>query len=355
MSEKLTEAGRQLRALPSSRVRSALVDGVFPWMGYEEASRQQLARKVAELEAAIEVLQQGGGVPVPLPPIEPEPVPEPTNVVRVPINTTLPRFGAAAAGTQFQLERGGSWQRIDLGGGKDYSITCYGDETKPIPRLRGGGIFVPANSQRIVIANLDIADCAIGMNVVPHAGVREITLRDTYIARTSDSGIIDYSDNSQFINVNLDQAGAAGTASHGIYANGRGTKIDRCKVTRAAKNGISLRMDGQIVQGCYVQGTSIGIAYFTELDPATEQGGPANQIKGNKVEGCSVAMYISAAGGWPGGQEPAKPWVFPPFEIDNNEILSPIGMKQGIMCEIPVRSHVGNTFVGDFAVKERYP
>jgi hypothetical protein len=353
MSEKLTEAGRQLRALPASRTRSALVDGVLPWMAYEEASRQQLARKVAELEASIEMLLEGGGgTPEPEPPT---PEPEPTNVVRVPIGTALPRFGAAVAGTQFQLERGGSWQRIDLGGGRDYSIASYGDTSKPLPKLRGGGIFVPANTQEVTIRDLDIADCAIGMNVVPHAGVKNIVLRDSFIARTSDSGIIDYSDDSAFINVTLDQTGAAGTASHGIYANGRGTLIDRCKVTRAAKNGISLRMDGQIVQGNYVQGTSIGIAYFTELDPKTEAGGPANQIKGNKIEGCSVAMYISAAGGWPGGQEPSKPWVYPPFEIDNNQILSPIGMKQGIMCEIPVRSHVGNTFVGDFAVKERYP
>jgi hypothetical protein len=353
MSERLTEAGRQLRALPAGRTKSALVDGVFPWMGYEEASRQQLARKVAELEASIEQILAGGLPPVEPPPIEPEP--EPTNVVRVPIGTTMPRFGAAQPGTQFQLERGGQWQRIDLGGGKDYSIAAYGDPTKPLPKLRGGGIFVPANSQRIVLRDLDIADCAIGMNVVPHAGVRAITLKDSYISRTSDSGIIDYSDDSQFINVVLEQTGAQGTASHGIYANGRRTKIDRCKVLRAAKNGISLRMDGQIVVGNDVQQTSIGIAYFTELDPKTETGGPANQIKGNKIQGCSVAMYISAAGGWPGGQEPAKPWVYPPFEIDNNHILSPIGMKQGIMCEIPVRSHTGNTFEGDFAVKERYP
>jgi hypothetical protein len=353
MSERLIEAGRQLRALPAGRTKSALVDGVFPWMGYEEASRQQLARKVAELEQKIEAMTGGGGGE-PVPPT-PEPEPEPTNVVRVPIETAMPRFGAATAGTQFQLERGGSWQRIDLGGGKDYSIAAYGDPSKPLPRLRGGGIFVPANSQRIVIRDLDIADCAIGMNVVPHAGVRGLVLKDSFIARTTDSGIIDYSDDSQFINIVLDQTGAQGTASHGIYANGRGTKIDRCKVRRAAKNGLSLRMDGQIVVGNEVMETNTGIAYFTELDPKTEAGGPANQIKGNKIQGCSVAMYISAAGGWPGGQEPAKPWVYPPFEIDNNQIMSPIGMKQGIMCEIPVRSHVGNTFYGDFAVKERYP
>jgi len=353
MSEKLTEAGRQLRALPTSRTRSALVGGVFPWMGYEEASRQQLARKVAELEQKIETLLAGGGGEVPVPPT-PEPEPEPTNVVRVPIGTSLPRFGAAAAGTQFQLERGGQWQRIDLGGGKDYSIAAYGDTAKPLPKLRGGGIFVPANSQRIVISQLDIADCAIGMNVVKDAGVRAITLKDSYIARTSDSGIIDYSDDSQFMNLTLDQNGAAGTASHAIYANGRRTLVQGCKITRAAKNGVSLRMDGQRVIDNDIQGTSIGIAYFTELDPATMKGGPANQIKGNDISGCSVGMYISAAGGWPGGSEPPKPWVYPPFDIDNNNIMSPIGMKQGIMCEIPVRSHVGNTFVGDFSVKEKY-
>ena len=349
MSEKLTEAGRLIRGLPASRTKTALVDGVLPWMAYEEASRQQLARKVAELQLAIEN-GNGGSTPIP-----PEPEPEPTNVVRVPIGTSLPRFGAAQAGTQFQLERGGQWQRIDLGGGKDYSITAYGDPSKALPKLRGGGIFVPANSQRIVLRDLDIADCAIGMNVVPHAGVRAITLKDSYISRTSDSAIIDYSDNSQFVNLTIEQAGAQGTASHGIYANGRGTRIEGCRVLRAAKNGISLRMDGQVVVANHVQGTSIGIAYFTELDPKTEAGGPANRIDGNKVEGCSVAMYISAAGGWPGGQEPPKPWVYPAFDINNNHILSPVGMKQGIMCEIPVRSHAGNTFEGDFAVKERYP
>jgi len=342
-----------LRALRASPTRDALVGGVLPWMTYEEASRQQLARKVAELEQQIEQLVSGGGG-VPVPPT-PEPEPEPANIVRVPISTALPRFGAAQPGTQFQLERGGQWQRIDLGGGKDYSIAAYGDESKPLPRIRGGGIFVPANSQRIRISQLDIADCAIGMNVVPHAGVQRITLRDSFIARTSDSGIIDYSDDSSFINVALDQTGAAGTASHGIYANGRGTTIERCKVVRAAKNGISLRMDGQVVADCDVQGTSIGIAYFTELDPKTETGGPPNYIEGNRVSGCSVAMYISAAGGWPGGQEPAKPWVYPAFEINNNRISGPIGQKQGIMCEIPVRSHAGNTFEGDFSVKERYP
>lgn len=352
MSEKLTAAAAALRSLPSSRIKSALLEGVLPWMSYEEASRQQLARKVAELEQQIEAMGGGGlpDVPDAPPPLEPPP----TNVVRVPIGTTLPRFGAAAPGTQFQLERGGQWQRIDLGGGKDYSIACYGDPAKPLPKLRGGGIFVPANSQRVVLSDLDIADCAIGMNVVPHAGVQRITLRDSYIARTSDSGIIDYSDDSSFVNLTLDQTGAAGTASHAIYANGRRTLIQGCKSTRAAKNGVSLRMDGQRVIDNEIQGTSIGIAYFTELDPATEAGGPANQIKGNKVAGCSVAMYISAAGGWPGGSEPAKPWVYPAFDIDNNNIMSPIGMKQGIMCEIPVRSHQGNTFVGDFAVKEKY-
>jgi Periplasmic copper-binding protein (NosD) len=349
MSEKLTEAGRQLRALRPGPVKDALVGGVLPWMAYEEASRQQLARKVAELEASIEQLLEGnGGTP------GPEPEPEPTNVVRVPIGTTMPRFGTAVPGTRFELERGGQWQRIDLGGGKDFQIGCYGDSSKPLPRVRGGGIFVPANSQRIVMENLDIADCSIGMNVVPNAGVRGLVLRNSYIANTTDSGIIDYSEGSTFSDLVITAAGSPGTASHGIYANGRGTTIRACKVVRAAKNGISLRMDGQTVVANDVQGTSIGIAYFTELAPGTSDI-RANRVEDNKISGCSVAMYISAAGGWPGGQEPAKPWVYPPFDINRNAISGPIGMKQGIMCEIPVRSHQGNTFEGDFSVKERYP
>lgn len=349
MSEKLTAAGIALRALPSSRVKTALVESVFPWMAYEEASRQQLARKVADLEQAIEALQGGG-----LPDVPDAPPPlEPSNVVRVPIGTSMPRFSAAQPGTRFELECGGSWQRIDLGGGRDYSISHYGDG--PLPKLRGGGIFVPANTQRVVIDGIDIADCSIGMNVVPHAGVREITMRNSFIARTSDSGIIDYSDNSTFENVTITDAGAPGTASHGIYANGRRTTIRNNKIVHPAKNGISLRMDGQIVIGNQIERTSIGIAYFTELDPATEAGGPGNRIDENKISGCSVGMYISAAGGWPGGQEPAKPWVYPPFDINRNTIMSPVGMTQGIMCEIPVRSHVGNTFEGTFSVKERYP
>jgi hypothetical protein len=356
MSEKLTNAARMLRELPAGRIKSALVEGVLPWMSYEEASRQQLARKVAELEKSIEELIAGEpGQPPEIPDHPPPLEPEPTNIVRVPIGTSLPRFGAAKEGTQFQLERGGSWQRIDLGGGRNYSIAAYGDASKPLPRLRGGGIFVPANTQDVMMRDLDIADCAIGMNVVPHAGVRGITLRDSFIKNTSDSGIIDYSDDSQFINLKIDQAGARGTASHGIYANGRGTKINKCNVINAAKNGISLRMDGQVVTGCIVQGTSIGIAYFTELDPASEKGGPYNRIEDNKISGCSVAMYISAAGGWPGGQEPPKPWVYPDFKINRNKIAGPVGQKQGIMCEIPVSSHAGNTFEGDFSVKERYP
>ena len=58
---------------------------------------------------------------------------------------------------------------------------------------------------------------------------------------------------------------------------------------------------------------------------------------------------------WRERKEPPKPWVYPPFDINRNAISGPIGQAQGIMCEIPVRSHVGNTFEGTFSVKERYP
>jgi len=353
MSEKLTTAASMLRALPAGKIKDALVKGVLPWMSYEEASRQQLARKVAELEQSIEEILGNGGLPdVPEapPPLEKPP----SNVVRVPMGTSLPRFGSAAPGTRYELERGGTWQRIDLGGGQGFQIGSYGDPARPLPRLRGGGIFVPANTRSVLMEDLDIAECAIGMNVVPHAGVVGITLRNSYIKGTSDSAIIDYADDTRLENLLIEDAGARGTASHGIYANGRRTEILACRLYRAAKNGISLRMDGQVVAGCDVQGTSIGIAYFTELDPKTERGGPYNRIEDNKISGCSVAMYISAAGGWPGGQEPAKPWVYPDFHINRNKIAGPIGQAQGIMCEIPVSQHAGNTFEGAFSVKEKY-
>lgn len=169
--------------------------------------------------------------------------------------------------------------------------SVYGDGVTDVTlrgvAVEGGGsaqgILLKA-SQRVTIEGCSIVRCSIGIHAAD-ASCSGITVRDSRIETTSDSGIILLGSGHVLERVSVTDCGfAAGAPTYGVhcvYGKCANLTMRDCRLSRWRDNGISLRGPGAIVESCVAEGTrGHALAYFEQLPV----GDP------NVIRGCRLAV-----------------------------------------------------------------